>query len=101
MLTIFEYSVVVESLLTPCHNVHKNSKWTFHTFHFTEKKHAYKSPMQSYDGTTQVKGRQKNVKIQKKNKKNCFCSYISSLNTPCALLPIIDHHPLPFSQTIL
>ena len=67
MLTIFEYSVVVESLLTPCDIKYlRTQNGPFIPFISLKKKHAYKSPMQSYDGTTQVKGRQKNVKIQKK-----------------------------------
>ena len=57
MLTIFEYSGVVESLLTPCHKVPKNSKWTFHT---SQKNLCIREP---YDGTTQVKGKKK---IEKK-----------------------------------
>ena len=77
MLTIFEYSGVVESLLTPCHKVPKNSKWTFHT---SQKNLCIREP---YDGTTQVKGK---IKKNKKNRKENFYSYISSLNTPCALL---------------
>ena len=75
MLTIFEYSVVVESLLTPCHKVPKNSKWTFHTFHFTEKKknmhtRALCSPMTAPHRLREDK--KKKIKNPKKNKKIAF-----------------------------
>ena len=100
MLTIFEYSVVVESLLIPCHKELKMDL-SYLSFHWEKNMHtrALCSPMTALHRLREDK---KKLKIQKKNfLKNCFCSYISSLNTPCALLPIIDHHPLPFSLTIL
>ena len=64
------------------------------SFHW-KKKHAYKSPMQSYDGTTQVKGRQKKIKIQKKIKKLLLFIYFFTKYPLC----FITHYwspPSPF-----